>query len=68
MTWKTLRHQNVVPLLGTMMTEDPPRLVMVSEWMENANINAFVKANPDVNRLELVCFLFGSSPSLVAGV
>jgi len=32
------------------------RFTTVSEWMEN--INEFVKAHPDVNRLELVCFLF----------
>ena len=28
--------------------------VMVSEWMENGNINEFIKAHEDVNRLELV--------------
>ena len=28
---------------------------MVSQWMENGNINEFVKANPDADRLELVC-------------
>jgi len=27
---------------------------MVSEWMENGNINDFVKANPRENRFELV--------------
>jgi len=32
--------------------------VVVSEWMENGNINVFVKAHTDVNRLELVRFLF----------
>jgi len=38
------------------MTEN--RFAMVSGWMENGNINEFVKAHPDVNRFELV-----SSPS-----
>ena len=28
----------------------------ISDWMVNGNINDFVKAHPDVNRLELVCF------------
>jgi serine/threonine protein kinase len=55
-TWKALRHPNVMPLLGVTMTEN--RFVMVSEWMENGNINEFVKTHTDVNRLELVCFLF----------
>ena len=30
------------------------RFAMVSEWMDNGNINEFVKANPDENRLKLV--------------
>jgi len=34
------------------MTEN--KFVMVSEWMESGNINVFLKANPRVNRLELV--------------
>ena len=50
--WKTLRHPNVLPLVGVTMTEK--RFVMVSEWMENGNINTFLRAHPDANRLELV--------------
>jgi hypothetical protein len=38
--------------------DDETRLVMVSEWMVNGNINEFVKANVGADRLELVCFLF----------
>lgn len=30
------------------------RFAMVSGWMENGNINEFVKANPYANRFELV--------------
>lgn len=30
------------------------QFVMVSEWMENGNINQFVKAHPDADRLKLV--------------
>ena len=30
----------------------------ISDWMANGNINGFVKAHPDVNRLELVSFPF----------
>jgi len=56
MVWNTLRHPNVLPLLGVTMTKN--RFVMVSEWMWNGNINEFVKANSDVNRLKLVGFSF----------
>jgi len=53
----TCRHPNLLPLLGVMMTEDPSRFVMVSEWMENRNFNTIVKAHPDAScRLRLVCF------------
>ena len=54
MTWKVLRHPNVLPLLGVMVTED--RLVMVSEWMVKGNINEFAKANTNADRLGPVCF------------
>ena len=53
MVWGALRHPNVLPLLGVTMSEN--RFVMVSEWMENGNINRFVKMHTDVDRLELVC-------------
>ncbi|KAF9644353.1 kinase-like protein [Thelephora ganbajun] len=52
MTWKTLNHPNVLPLLGA--TIDGHQFVMVSEWMTNGNINEFIKAHNDVNRFELL--------------
>ena len=54
MIWKTLCHPNVLPLLGATMSEN--RFVMVSEWMVRGNINEFVKADPNADRLGLVCF------------
>jgi serine/threonine protein kinase len=51
-TWKTLRHPNVLSLLGFTMGNG--QFAMVSEWMINGNINEFVKARKDVNRFELV--------------
>ena len=54
MTWKTLRHPNVLPLIGMMMSET--HFAMISDWMVNGNINDFVKAHPDANRFALVCF------------
>ena len=51
-TWKSLQHPNVLPLLGVTMGE---RLfAMVSEWMVNGNIVEFIAAHKDANRFELV--------------
>jgi hypothetical protein len=54
MTWKTLRHPNILPLIGVMMSET--QFATVSDWMVHGNITSFVKAHPDVNRLALVGF------------
>ena len=59
MGWKTLRHPNILPLLGVTMTEN--QFVLVSEWMANGNINEFVKANPDADQLGLVRSSFNAS-------
>ena len=56
MIWSALRHPNVLPLLGATMTGT--QFVMVSEWMINGNINEFLKANPNSDRLGLVSFQF----------
>ena len=64
-TWKALHHPNVLPLLGVTMTET--RFVMVSEWMINGNINEFVKAEINADRLALVCFSFGAPASGIDG-
>ena len=51
--WKHLKHQNILPLLGVNMGKS--RFSMISEWMENGNINEFIKKDRHVNRTELVC-------------
>jgi len=51
-TWKTLFHPNVLPLLG--VVRGGRHFVMISKWMENGNINEFIKANQDANRFELL--------------
>lgn len=63
MTWKTLCHRNVLPLLGVTMGNN--QFAMASEWMANGNINEFLEAKRDdshfmfsTGRFELVCFLF----------
>lgn len=52
--WKALRHPNVLPLIGVTITDN--RFAMVTEWMANGNVNEFVKANKDADRLGLVRF------------
>jgi hypothetical protein len=54
--WGTLRHPNVLPLLGVTMSDN--QFAMVSEWMVNGNVNEYVKVHRDVNRFELVGFGF----------
>jgi len=56
--WKTLRHPNVVPLIGVTMLPDQNHCAMISEWMVGGDIKKFLKANPDADRLKLVCFSF----------
>ena len=50
--WKALRHPNVLPLLGVIMTET--QFAMVSKWMANGNINQFVETHKGANRFQLV--------------
>lgn len=50
--WKSLRHPNILPLIGVAVSE--AQFAMVSEWMASGSINEFVKANPDETRLNLV--------------
>ena len=52
MTWKSLCHPNVLPLFG--VTIGNSFLAVASEWMENGNINGFIRANQSANRFELV--------------
>ena len=52
LTWKSLRHQNILPLLGVTMSNN--QFAMVSEWMANGNVNEFIKLHSEVNRFKLV--------------
>lgn len=52
--WNSLRHPNVLPLLGALKDGSQFELAMVSEWMQNGNINGFVQAHREVNRFKLV--------------
>jgi len=46
--WKHLRHPNILPLLGVTMGEH--QFVLVSEWMENGNINRFIERDQRLMR------------------
>ena len=50
--WKRISHPNIVPFLG--VSESPAPLSMVSEWMPNGNVRAYVINNPEASRLQLV--------------
>ncbi|KAF9779192.1 kinase-like domain-containing protein [Thelephora terrestris] len=50
--WRHLRHPNILPLLGVDLKGQ--RLAMVSEWMDQGNINEYVKTHKEVNRLQLL--------------
>ncbi|KAF9649115.1 kinase-like protein [Thelephora ganbajun] len=50
--WKHLRHSNILPLLGVTVSEN--QFMMVSEWMENGNINEFIGRDRYANRTALL--------------
>jgi hypothetical protein len=56
MIWNSLRHPNVLALLGVTMAEN--WFVMVLEWMANGTITEFVKMNAAPDWLKLVCIPF----------
>jgi serine/threonine protein kinase len=62
MTWKSLRHPNLLPLLGVTMNGN--HFAMVSEWMFNGSINEFIRVKRDANRFELVGCLSSFLPHL----
>ena len=49
--WKQLRHKNLLQFYGACVTD---QFGMVSPWLNNGNIVAFTRKNPEVNRLRLV--------------
>ena len=49
-TWKSLKHPNILPLLGA--TISPPQLVSI--FMPYGDLSKYIPGNPDANRLGLV--------------
>jgi len=54
--WKRLAHKNILPLLG--VSRDVAEFCLVSPWMKNGTIVEYVRNNPQVNPLGLVCMVF----------
>ncbi|KAJ7126093.1 kinase-like domain-containing protein, partial [Mycena epipterygia] len=52
--WKELSHPNVLPLLGIDLTTRKPSCCLVSPWMKNGNVMAFLERYPDFDKSSLV--------------
>ena len=64
MTWKILRHPNVLSLDSLLgVTMDDTQFAMISDWMVNGNIIEYINANSDANRFEFVGFRFPYPPN-----
>ena len=50
--WKHLRHPNILPFLGVNL--ETHKYAMISEWMDNGNINEFIEKHREANRMQLV--------------
>ena len=53
MLWRKLAHPNILPFFGICVDEFAPQMALVSPWMENGNIQTYLKQNPTANRLNL---------------
>ncbi|KAI0946591.1 hypothetical protein AcW1_010020 [Taiwanofungus camphoratus] len=52
--WKYLDHRNIATLLGVNVSLFPGNVCMVSPWMENGDISAYLCKNQGANRLHLL--------------
>ena len=48
--WKTLKHPNILPLLGATISP----LQLVSAFMPAGDLSKYIPKNPDANRIGLV--------------
>ncbi|KIO15921.1 hypothetical protein M407DRAFT_234846 [Tulasnella calospora MUT 4182] len=70
--WIQSKHANVLPFLGYQVIQGEPRLV--SPWMENGSLDAYLKFHPDLSDIdELVCvscglaYLHSLQPPIIHG-
>lgn len=54
--WKSLEHQNIIPLLGI----TPSPLQLISEWMPGGDLTGHIKKYPDADRMSLVGVTFAT--------
>lgn len=50
---KQVQNENVLAIEGVQIV-DAHTLCIVSEWMDNGNLLAYLKANDDASRIDLV--------------
>jgi len=50
-TWKYLKHPNIVPLQGVTITPSPQ---LISDWILGESLTEYIKNNPGEDRLGLV--------------
>ncbi|KIK80017.1 hypothetical protein PAXRUDRAFT_159800 [Paxillus rubicundulus Ve08.2h10] len=73
--WRNVHHINCLPFYGVATVNDgAPRTCLVSPWMENGNLCAYLKNNPDAPRLPLLLdiasgleYLHTTQPTIVHG-
>ena len=67
--WAKLQHLNVIPLLGVSVDgSGTPSLI--SEWMGNGTLTAYMKSHPDADVLQMVriVYFFYSTEMAVAKI
>ena len=52
--WKHMVHQNVVPLLGITISQQPQQFQLISDWMSGGDLSKYIRKNPDADRHGLV--------------
>ncbi|KDQ12163.1 hypothetical protein BOTBODRAFT_34774 [Botryobasidium botryosum FD-172 SS1] len=72
--WAGLRHLNILPFIGSIALGSPPRIFLVSPFMEKGNLRQYLKKRPDVDPLSLLIkiaagleYLHTSDPPIVHG-
>ncbi|KDQ10213.1 hypothetical protein BOTBODRAFT_116234, partial [Botryobasidium botryosum FD-172 SS1] len=72
--WKRLRHPNVLPFIGSVTLESPPKLYMVAPWMKNGDLSEYLKVHMDADCALLIAqiasgieYLHTSVPPIVHG-
>ncbi|KAL0563410.1 Homeobox protein tos8 [Marasmius crinis-equi] len=52
--WTQLNHINLLPFLGINISLFPEQLCLVSPWMSNGHVMAFLRDNPDHDKLTVL--------------